>query len=131
MSRSESIEPFFEALDSEMTLLESSISHLTKDGLAAFIADLPPMDKAKACMTLLYALNSSIFSALKVSDSFTPDHPVMSDIRRVQTYMKKVKHAEELLAGRQMQLDKPAAGRFIKHALSGNDAYDEERAQKK
>lgn len=30
-----------------------------------------------------------------------------------------------------MQLDKPAAGRFIKHALSGNDAYDEERAQKK
>lgn len=61
MSRSESIEPFFEALDSEMTLLESSISHLTKDGLAAFIADLPPMDKAKACMTLLYALNSSIF----------------------------------------------------------------------
>ncbi|KAK7207215.1 hypothetical protein BZA70DRAFT_270739 [Myxozyma melibiosi] len=131
MAVPEEIQPFIAGLEAEIEKLESSISHVTKDGLAKYSANLPPLDRAKACMTLLYALNSSIFSALKVGEEFSSDHPVMSDIRRIQTYMKKVKNTEEIIAGRQLQVDKEAAGRFIKHALSGNDAYDEERENKR
>ncbi|KAK9333894.1 hypothetical protein V1520DRAFT_330875 [Lipomyces starkeyi] len=131
MSAADELYPLIENLEKEMGELESSLKPIIDNGVADYANDMAPIDKAKAYLLSLYALNSTIYSTLKIGEINTADHHIMIDIRRVQTYMAKIKNAEELFAGRQLQLDRQAAGRFIKHALSGNEAYDENRARKK
>ncbi|KAK9451719.1 uncharacterized protein V1518DRAFT_29867 [Limtongia smithiae] len=131
MTSTENIAALISEFDTSMDLLESCLAPVKFNNIISFTENMTPIDKAKTYVALLYALNSSIFSALKLDDLFTDTHPVMTDIKRVQTYMAKVKHAEELVAGRQLQLDRSAAGRFIKHALSGNETYDEQRNKKR
>ncbi|KAK9325805.1 hypothetical protein V1517DRAFT_313551 [Lipomyces orientalis] len=130
MSTVDELLPLIENLEKEMSELETSIKPLTEKGVADYLNDMAPIDKAKAYILSLYALNSTIFSTLKIGELDLSHHPVMNDIRRVQTYMAKIKNAEELAGGRQLQLDRQAAGRFIKHALSGNEDPAENRARK-
>ncbi|KAK9355917.1 hypothetical protein V1523DRAFT_431199 [Lipomyces doorenjongii] len=131
MSAAGELFPLIENLEKEMGELECSLKPIIENGVAEYANDMAPIDKAKAYLLALYALNSTIYSTLKIGEINTTDHQIMIDIRRVQTYMAKIKNAEELFAGRQLQLDRQAAGRFIKHALAGNEAYDESRARKK
>ncbi|KAK9491704.1 hypothetical protein V1508DRAFT_373268 [Lipomyces doorenjongii] len=131
MSAAGELFPLIENLEKEMGELECSLKPIIENGVAEYANDMAPIDKAKAYLLALYALNSTIYSTLKIGEINTKDHQIMIDIRRVQTYMAKIKNAEELFAGRQLQLDRQAAGRFIKHALAGNEAYDESRARKK
>lgn len=51
---------------------------------------------------------------------------------RVKQYFEKIKQAEAgpNKAQPTLTLDRDAAGRFIKHALAGNDKYDLERAER-
>ncbi|KAK9247513.1 hypothetical protein V1506DRAFT_532134 [Lipomyces tetrasporus] len=130
MSTVDELLPLIEDLEKEMSELETSLKPITDKGVGDYLNEMAPIDKAKAYMLSLYALNSTIFSTLKMGELDASHHPVMNDIRRVQTYMAKIKNAEELAAGRQLQLDRQAAGRFIKHALSGNEGHAENRARK-
>ncbi|KAK9365489.1 hypothetical protein V1509DRAFT_633081 [Lipomyces kononenkoae] len=123
MTSTDELFPLIESLEKEMGELESSLGPITDSGLAQYTIDMAPIDKAKAYLLSLYALNSTIYSTLKIGEISTTDHDIMNDIRRVQAYMAKIKNAEELLAGRKLQLDRQAAGRFIKHALSGNESH--------
>ncbi|KAK9464656.1 hypothetical protein V1512DRAFT_189647, partial [Lipomyces arxii] len=131
MSAANDLEALTMELENAMKDFGSSLSSITSVGLNEYVKEMSMIDKAKAHALVLYALNSAVFSALKVGGYTTVDHGVMSDISRVRTYMAKIKNAEELVTGRQLQVDKKAAGRFIKHALSGNDAYDDDRDQKR
>ncbi|KAK9237228.1 hypothetical protein V1525DRAFT_404590 [Lipomyces kononenkoae] len=131
MASTDELFPLIESLEKEMSELESSLKPIIDGGLAHYTNDMAPIDKAKAYLLSLYALNSTIYSTLKIGEVSTTDHDIMNDIRRVQAYMAKIKNAEELLAGRQLQLDRQAAGRFIKHALSGNDSHVDNKVRRK
>lgn len=48
----------------------------------------------------------------------------------MKQYFAKIKLAEDGPAKPLMSLNKQATGRFIKHALAGNDRYDTERAER-
>ncbi|KAK9461323.1 uncharacterized protein V1516DRAFT_675643 [Lipomyces oligophaga] len=118
-------------LDNDISNLEIALEPITAAGIKDYVKDQTSIDQAKILISLSYVLNSTVFCTLKLTDSFSPDHPVLQDISSLQAYFQKIKHAEELAVGRQTQLDKAAASRFIKHALSGNDRIDSERENMK
>lgn len=70
-------------------------------------------------------------AVLKLNGVNAKEHPIFTELTRVKQYFEKIKEAED--GGpekrKNMKLNAPAANRFIKHALAGNDKYDKKRAE--
>jgi len=54
---------------------------------------------------------------LRLNGTNAKEHPVFRELTRVKQYFEKIKLAESAGAKPTTQIDKAAAGRFIKHAL--------------
>ena len=119
-----------EDLTSNIDDLEASLSPLLNSALSASTSKLPLLDKAKLYILATYALDSVLFSYVRLNGADVKSHPVAQEIARVRTYFQKIKEAETGPAQRSATLDKDAAARFIKHGLSGNDKYDAARAER-
>lgn len=119
-----------EDLSSNIDDLEESLAPLLKTALSASTSKLPLLDKAKLYVLATYAIESILFSALRLNGVDAKAHPVFQELSRVKDYFGKIKHAETPAAKRNTAVDKEAAGRFIKHGLAGNDRYDRERAER-
>ncbi|KAJ6087022.1 hypothetical protein N7467_005936 [Penicillium canescens] len=122
--------PLLEQLDDNVDDLEEILQPLLASSLAKSSNKLPVMDKAKLHVLITYTLESLIFSYLRLHGVDAKQHPVFRELTRVRQYFAKIKDLETEPEQRSMTLDKEAAGRFIKHGLSGNDKYDLERAEK-
>ncbi len=62
---------------------------------------------------------------LRLNGVNAKEHPVFRELTRVKQYFEKIKRAESVGTNKgSTALDKAAAGRFIKHALAGNEPYD-------
>ncbi|KAL1586126.1 hypothetical protein WHR41_04839 [Cladosporium halotolerans] len=107
--------------------LETSLAPLLNASLSSSTSKLPLLDKAKLYVLATYAIDSVLFSYLRLNGSNVKEHPVVQEIMRVRSYFQKIKEAESGPAQRNATLDKDAAARFIKHGLSGNDKYDQAR----
>jgi len=76
----------------------------------------------------LYLL--TMIAYLRLNGVNAKEHPVFRELTRVKQYFEKTKRAESVGTNKgSMALDKAAAGRFIKHALAGNEPYDIKLAQ--
>ncbi|CCX34758.1 Similar to Nuclear nucleic acid-binding protein C1D; acc. no. Q5XJ97 [Pyronema omphalodes CBS 100304] len=115
-----------EDIDELLDALTKKLQPLIKTPVHDHANKLPVADKARLYVLTTYALQSLLFSYLRLQGVSTKDHPVMREITRVKQYMDKIKSATPAPAP--MKLDQAAAGRFIKAALAGNDEYDAERA---
>ncbi|CAG8905335.1 unnamed protein product [Penicillium egyptiacum] len=122
--------PLLEQLDDNVDDLEGVLEPLLASTLLKGSNKLPVMDKAKLHVLITYTLESLIFSYLRLHGVDAKQHPVFRELTRVKQYFEKIKTLETEPEERPMTLDKAAAGRFIKHGLSGNDKYDLERAEK-
>ncbi|KAJ5306547.1 hypothetical protein N7508_005562 [Penicillium antarcticum] len=122
--------PLLEQLDDHVDDLEEILQPLLASSLAKSSNKLPVMDKAKLHVLVTYTLESLIFSYLRLHGVDAKQHPVFRELTRVRQYFAKIKDIETPSEQRSMTLDKEAAGRFIKHGLSGNDKFDLERAEK-
>jgi len=107
--------------------VESALRPLLSKALSTTSSKLPLLDKAKLYVHTAYAIESLIFSYLRLSGVDAKSHPVFSELSRVRAYFQKISAAES--TGPSSKLDKGAANRFIKHALSGNDEYDRKREE--
>ncbi|OAP58112.1 hypothetical protein AYL99_07202 [Fonsecaea erecta] len=112
--------------------LEENLEPLLHGDLAATTKKLPLLDRAKLHVLLVYSIESLIFSYLKLHGVQAKEHPVFKELTRVKQYFEKIKQSEETpqTSRPTLALDKDAAGRFIKHALAGNDKYDLQRAER-
>lgn len=110
--------------------LETALAPLLNASLSASTSKLPLLDKAKLYVLATYAIDSVLFSYLRLNGTNMKDHPVAQEIMRVRSYFSKIKEAETGPAQRNATLDKDAAARFIKHGLSGNDKYDQARQER-
>ncbi|CAL3968158.1 unnamed protein product [Diplocarpon coronariae] len=117
-----------EALDDEIDDLEESLEPLLKSALSETASKLPLLDKAKLYVLVTYAIESMLFSYLRLHGVNAREHPVFKELTRVKQYFDKIK-AAETPAERTMAVDKAAAARFIKAGLAGNDKYDLARAE--
>ncbi|PMD46358.1 hypothetical protein L207DRAFT_507275 [Hyaloscypha variabilis F] len=118
-----------ETLDDEIDDLEEALSPLLKAALSETSSKLPLLDKAKLYVLVTYAIESMLFSYLRLNGVKAREHPVFIELTRVKQYFDKIKTAETPVAERNVTVDKAAAARFIKAGLSGNDKYDLERAE--
>lgn len=119
-----------EDLDGNIDDLEEALAPLLKTAFSVSTSKLPLLDKAKLYVLATYAIESILFSALRLNGVDAKAHPVFQELNRVKEYFEKIKTAETAGTKRSTTVDKQAAGRFIKHGLAGNDRYDRERSER-
>lgn len=128
------LQEHLDSLSSNITALESALHPLLSQPLSSSTSKLPLLDKAKLYVLSTYALESILFSSLRLNGVEVADHPIKAELNRVKEYFSKIKSAEEVGAGGRSlgagRLEKEAAGRFIKHGLAGNEKYDRERKER-
>ncbi|KAE8443460.1 hypothetical protein EG329_001857 [Mollisiaceae sp. DMI_Dod_QoI] len=117
-------------LDDEMDDLEESLVPLIKTTLSETSSKLPLLDKAKLYVLVTYAIESMLFSYLRLNGVKAREHPVFVELTRVKQYFDKIKAAETPAQDRTLVPDKQAVARFIKAGLAGNDKYDLEKAER-
>lgn len=122
--------PLVEDLSSNIDDLEDSLTPLLKTALSQSTSKLPLLDKAKLYVLVAYAIESVLFSYLRLNGVDAKSHPVFQELARVKEYFGKIKAAETAGTKRSTILDKDAASRFIKDGLAGNKKYDRDRQER-
>ncbi|KAF2674604.1 hypothetical protein BT63DRAFT_15455 [Microthyrium microscopicum] len=105
-------------LTSDIDALTTALQPLLSEPTNSLASPLPLLDKAKLYTTSTYAIESLLFSALRLSGADAKAHPVFAELARVKAYFDKVKEAEH--PEMKPRIDKEAAGRFVKAGLAGN-----------
>ncbi|KAK7892683.1 hypothetical protein LTR67_006919 [Exophiala xenobiotica] len=117
-----------EQLEDNIEDLEDSLgSILETDGaFAASIKKLPLLERAKLNVLVVYAIESLLFSYLKLHGVDAKEHAVFRELTRVKQYFEKIKTAETdpTTTRPTVTLNKEAAGR------AGNSKYDLKRAER-
>lgn len=124
------LHPLVDELSSNIDDLEESLAPILKNTLSNSTSKLPLLDKAKLHVLLTYAIESVLFSCLRLNGVEAKSHPVFQELARVKEYFGKIKAAETAGTKRSTALDKEAASRFVKHGLAGNERYDRDRADR-
>lgn len=127
---SSDVKELVEDMSGSIDDLEASLAPLLNATLSSSTSKLPLLDKAKLYVLATYAIDSVLFSYLRLNGQNVKEHPVVQEIMRVRSYFNKIKEVEAGPAQRNTTLDKDAAARFIKHGLSGNDKYDQARQER-
>ncbi|KAJ3918566.1 Sas10/Utp3/C1D family-domain-containing protein [Lentinula edodes] len=106
-------------LSSSLTEIEAAITPLLSGErtLPEILLALEPLEQAKLQTTLPYLVYDLIFIYLRTRGIDPKTHPVVTELERVRQYFEKIKNAENTPV-RGTQVDKAAANRFIKHAIS-------------
>jgi len=97
-----------------------------------------PLLKARLELMVAYSINSLFWAYLCTQGINAKQHPIRSELKRVQEYMGKVKLAEE--KKKMARVDTHAAKRFLRNALweapggsakgsSNNDDHEEEEQE--
>ncbi|KAI9863008.1 MAG: hypothetical protein M1824_000694 [Vezdaea acicularis] len=124
----ERIQTLLEQLDDEVDDLQESLGPLLQNALSKTAAKLPLLDKAKLYVLVTYAIESILFSFLRLNGVNAREQPVFTELTRVKQYFGKVKDIEsQEVQKRTITLDKAAAGRIIKNGLAGNERHDQIR----
>ncbi|KAJ4485672.1 Sas10/Utp3/C1D family-domain-containing protein [Lentinula aciculospora] len=106
-------------LSSSLDEVEAAIAPLLsgKQTLPEILLSLEPLNQAKLQTVLPYLVYDLLFIYLRTRGIDPKSHPVVAELERVRQYFEKIKDAENP-AIRGTQVDKAAANRFIKHAIS-------------
>ncbi|KAJ8115579.1 hypothetical protein ONZ43_g4637 [Nemania bipapillata] len=82
------------------------------------VSKLPLLDKAKLYVLMTYAVESMLFSALRLNGVNAKEHDVYKELIRVRNYFEKIKSIEAPPQKPEQSLNKEAAIRFIRSDLS-------------
>ncbi|KAI0099807.1 hypothetical protein GGR51DRAFT_564642 [Nemania sp. FL0031] len=105
-------------------LLGESVDTLTEvleapsDGLHEMASRLPLLDKAKLYVLTTYAVESILFSTLRLNGVDAKEHQVYKELARVRNYFEKIKAIETPPQKPTQSLNKEAAIRFIRSDLA-------------
>ena len=133
MEEPPSLHPLLTDLSTEIDTLTKTLTPLLSHPLSLLTAKLPLLDQAKLYALATYAIESLLFSSLRLSGVDAKAHPVFQELGRVKEYFGKIRVAEGGGAGARRgggRIDKEAAGRFIRAGLAGNERLDRERKEK-
>jgi exosome complex protein LRP1 len=124
--------PLVEDLEANIDELEAALKPLLDSSISATAAKLPVLDRTKLFVLVTYAIESLIFSHVRLTGADGKTHPVFRELQRVKQYFEKIEKAENPVGKREnLSLNKPAAARFIKAALAGNVKFDQEVEDRK
>jgi exosome complex protein LRP1 len=124
--------PLVDDLEANIDELEAALKPLLDSTLSATTAKLPVLDRTKLFVLVTYAIESLIFSHVRLTGADGKAHPVFTELQRVKQYFDKIEKAENPVGKREnLSLNKPAAARFIKAALAGNVKFDQKVEDRK
>lgn len=111
-----------EDLEDSLENLQELLEPLLNSSLNAASRKLPLLDRAKLNVTVVYAIESLLFSYLRINGVDAKEHAVFKELSRVRSYFDKLKEADEKQKKPTLVLDKAATSRIIAHDLvSGRD----------
>ncbi|KAJ7665201.1 Sas10/Utp3/C1D family-domain-containing protein [Mycena polygramma] len=116
------------SLTSSLDGLESSLAPLFAQTLPETTVALTPIEQAKLQTLLPYIVYDLVFIYLKSKGVDPKTHPVIGELTRVRRYFDKISSAENPETPR-APLDKAAAARFIKHAITQSKLGDTAAAE--
>ncbi|KAM0255639.1 hypothetical protein ACHAQJ_005564 [Trichoderma viride] len=123
------IAPLVDKLGSNLDRLEDALEPLLGN-LTEVASQLPLLDRAKLYSLTAYAIESLLFSSMKVQGADAQNHAVYDELKRVQQYFAKIKAAEEPEAKRTLTVNQEAAARILKADLSDNKSLSAKLAEK-
>ncbi|THV06592.1 hypothetical protein K435DRAFT_645058 [Dendrothele bispora CBS 962.96] len=104
-------------LSSSLEELEAHLDPLFSQTFPETLLALEPIQQAKLQTVIPYVVYDLMFIYLKSRGIDPKTHPVFAELDRVRQYFDKIKNAENPPT-RTTQVDKAAASRFIKHAIT-------------
>ncbi|KAG9244281.1 Sas10/Utp3/C1D family-domain-containing protein [Calycina marina] len=120
-----------EDLDDEIDDLEEALGPLLTPTLVETASKYPVLDKAKLYVLVTYAIESMIFSYLRLHGVKAREHAVFTELTRVKQYFEKLKVTENPVGNREnLSLDKGSVARIIKASLAANNAGKERSNEK-
>ncbi|KAF7541850.1 hypothetical protein G7054_g360 [Neopestalotiopsis clavispora] len=111
--------PQLERLDGEIDDLEEVLEPLL-GSLPEVASKLPLLDKSKLYVLVAYALESMLFSSLRLNGVDAKEHAVFTELKRIRQYFDKIKNIENPPPKPEQSLNKEAAIRFIRADLADN-----------
>ncbi|KDQ63185.1 hypothetical protein JAAARDRAFT_147233 [Jaapia argillacea MUCL 33604] len=105
------------ALSSSLDDLSEQLEPLLSQTLPESLLPLETIQQAKLQVALPYLVYDLVFIYLKTKGIDPKTHPVIAELDRIRQYFGKIKNAEDPET-RTLTLDKSAANRFIKHAIT-------------
>ncbi|KAJ6520342.1 Sas10/Utp3/C1D family-domain-containing protein [Mycena sanguinolenta] len=105
------------SLTASLDGLESTLAPLFEQTLPETTLVLAPIEQAKLQTLLPYIVYDLVFIYLKSKGIDPKTHPVIEELTRVRKYFGKISSAENPETQR-APIDKAAATRFIKHAIT-------------
>ncbi|KAH7019797.1 Sas10/Utp3/C1D family protein [Ilyonectria destructans] len=129
MSDVKDITPDLDRLDSQLDVLEDALQPLLGN-LEGISSELPLLDKAKLFSLTAYAIESLLFSSLKLDGTDAQNHAVFTELKRTQQYFAKIKAAETPAESRNTTVNQEAAARILKADLSDNKTISTKLAEK-
>ncbi|KAI6778900.1 Exosome complex protein -like protein [Emericellopsis cladophorae] len=123
--------PDLARLDRQVDNLEDAMQPLF-DNLQEMSSQLPLLDKAKLFSLTAYAIESLLFSSLKLDGADAQNHAVFTELKRIQQYFAKIKAIEdpEAPAQRTHTVNQEAAARILKADLADNKDLSKKLAEK-
>ncbi|KAK7417003.1 hypothetical protein QQZ08_011801 [Neonectria magnoliae] len=133
MSDVKDITPDLDRLDSQLDKLEDALQPLLGN-LEGMSSQLPLLDKAKLFSLTAYALESLLFSSLKLEGTDAQNHAVFAELKRVRQYFAKINAAEKPEEKpeekRSLTLNQEATARILKADLADNKSISTKLAEK-
>ncbi|KAK4452901.1 Sas10/Utp3/C1D family-domain-containing protein [Podospora aff. communis PSN243] len=118
------ITPQLEKLNGDLDNLEEAIKPLLQN-MGDIASKLPLLDKAKLYVLVAYAIESLLFSSMRLNGVDAKDHAIFKELTRVKQYFDKIQKIEKGSEERETKLNTQAAARFIRADLADNKAIKE------
>ncbi|CAO3678769.1 unnamed protein product [Umbelopsis vinacea] len=120
-----------QALNARLDTIAKLLEPLTSAPLNETVGKLSVLERCQLHILLSYTLNTTIFIYLRTQGENPKEHAVIRELERVTQYVGKIKS----LQGQKkttLTVDKAAAHRFVKNALSGDpEVKKQEELQQK
>ncbi|KAG2177084.1 hypothetical protein INT43_007740 [Umbelopsis isabellina] len=108
-----------QALNTRLDTITKLLEPLVCAPLNETVGKLSTLERCQLYVLLSYTLNTTIFIYLKTQGENPKEHAVIRELERVTQYVGKIKAAQGSKKST-LTVDKAAAHRFVKGALSGN-----------
>ncbi|KAF2228982.1 hypothetical protein EV356DRAFT_494597 [Viridothelium virens] len=106
-----------DGLEGNIDKLEAALDPVVSQALSETTNKMPVLDKAKFYIFVTYAIESILFSYLRLKGTNAKEHPVFSELARVKQYFQKVYKVENPdppeTSKPKLTVDKDAARRFV------------------
>ncbi|KAK4674282.1 hypothetical protein QC763_119120 [Podospora pseudopauciseta] len=111
--------PELEQLELDLNTLHEVLQPLLSD-VGDVSSKMPLLDKAKLYVLVCYAIESLIFSSLRLNGADAKSHPVFTELTRVRQYFEKIQKLESPPEERENTVNTEAVARFVRNDLADN-----------